>query len=209
MERFNQAIAYLKSKGKVHKQQDIADKIGVSKSYFSDALKNRGGKFSEDFLRRFAKAYAELISEEWLVNGSGRMEIPDPSLRPHFEANAAAGFLDGASSAENGFLIPSLSPLIGEYDFTIGVDGRSMEPEFRSGDIVACKRVRDRVNLPMGKVCVFDTKEGALLKVLKGVRGHTVILHSLNPDYPDLRVEGESILSVGLVVAVIRRGPTF
>ncbi len=38
-ERLNKAIEYLKSNGLIHKQQDIADALGMAKSHLSNALK--------------------------------------------------------------------------------------------------------------------------------------------------------------------------
>ncbi|WP_421021576.1 hypothetical protein, partial [Klebsiella pneumoniae] len=89
------------------------------KQYFSDAKRDRGGKFSEDFLKRFAAAYSDYIDEHWLLTGEGEMAVPDGSLKPHFEAKAAAGFLDGISKGEYSGELKAAVSYLPDYDFSI------------------------------------------------------------------------------------------
>ena len=91
------------------------------------------------------------------------------------------------------------------YDFTIDVKGNSMEPEIKAGDVLACKKVSDRLNIPTGKICVIDTKNGPLVKVVVGVEDGMVRLHSLNPDYRDIEVEPSEVIGIARVVGIIRR----
>ena len=69
-ERLALAIEELKRRGLVHKQQDVADKMGVNKSNLSKALK---GEVSGSFLRRFNSAFGGIFSDEWLASGDGAM----------------------------------------------------------------------------------------------------------------------------------------
>lgn len=202
--RFQQCIDCLKKKGKVHKQQDIADAMGISKSRMSDAIRDRGGKLSIDFLQRFARAYSEYINEEWLLTGEGLMEKPDKSMRPHFDTYASAGFMDGISegktSAEfRNLAIPSLF-----YDFSIDASGDSMLPSIENGDTLLCSISDDRLNPPINKICVIDTCDGALVKQIKKADDEVLTLHSLNPRYPDRRIDTSSINRIAEVVGLIR-----
>lgn len=47
--RLLQAIDYLKDKGQIHKQQDIADKLGKGKSYISEVMANKNGRLTDGF----------------------------------------------------------------------------------------------------------------------------------------------------------------
>ena len=202
--RFQQSIDYLKDNGKIHKQQDIAVAIGVSKSYMSDVMKDRGGKFSEDFLHRFATAYSDYINEDWLLTGEGQMAKPLRELRPHIQAKAAAGFMSGISEGEYGDNMRPMIPGIPDYDFSITAYGKSMEPRIEDNDILACRIVTDSLNPPVGKICVIDSKDGAAVKVIRDVEEDCLVLHSLNPEYRDYRVNFSDLNQIAVVVGSVR-----
>lgn len=202
--RLHQAIDYLKDKGQIHKQQDIADKLGKGKSYLSAVL-SLSSKYSfEGFLRRFAAAYSDYIAESWLLTGEGNMEVPAKTKRPHFDVTAAAGFMDGIA---DGITQASLREVVEgtpRYDFTIDVSGDSMQPQILNRDTLLCRIVADPANPPIGKACVIDTIDGAVVKVIAAATGDTVTLHSFNPDYPDYDIPASSINRVAVVVGFIR-----
>lgn len=92
--RLRQAIDYLKDNGVIHKQQDIADALHISKSGVSQMLKGSGGYSIEQTARRFAHAYPH-ISVDWLLTGEGAMVLPDThTQRPHYNGHVAAGAWD-------------------------------------------------------------------------------------------------------------------
>lgn len=207
LERLRSAIDYLKRVGMVHKQQDIADTLGMTKGRISDALKGMTGKFTDGFLRRFARAYKEHISEAWLLTGQGRMDVPGKDERPHVDSvTAAAGRLDGFSEPVTNPDFHRLADLLPDYDFTIRADGDSMLPEIRSGDLLLCRRL-DRPLHPadLGRIFVVDTADGVLVKRLADVdpSASLVTLRSLNPAYPDIAAPASGLLALARVVAVV------
>ncbi|MBD5302287.1 MAG: LexA family transcriptional regulator [Bacteroides sp.] len=202
--RFKKAIDYLKDNGKIHKQQDIADAIGISKAYMSDVMRDRGGKFSKDFIHRFSMAYSGYISEEWLLTGNGEMIIPDDSLKPHYDAKASAGFMDGLSEGKMPAEFRAIATPMLNYDFSIDTSGNSMMPRIENGDTLLCKISDDRLNPPLGKICVIDTMDGAVVKEITDVGETSLTLHSLNPDYEDYEIELTSINRIAEVVGLLR-----
>lgn len=204
MIRVHQAIDYLKDIGKIHKQQDIADALGMGKARISESLKGKEGKFTDFFVKSFAAAYSDYIDEHWLLTGEGEMAVPDGSLKPHFEAKAAAGFLDGISKGEYSGELKAAVSYLPDYDFSIYAEGDSMMPRIESGDILACRMETDRLNIPLKKICVIDTKNGVLVKVLAAHDDETVTLHSLNPRYPDTAIPADDILNIATVVGIVR-----
>ncbi len=229
LDRLHQAIDYLKDKGKIHKQQDIADKLGIGKSYVSEAIKGKPRQFTKGFLARFASAYSEYINEEWLLTGEGVMaknmtfSIPaetgssylklvhqiiesKSAFKPHIEAKASAGFMDGFSEGDYGRNMRSVIEFFPQYDFTIEVQGDSMLPDYAEGDILACRISTDRINPPIGKVCVIDSKDGPVVKEIKAVNRDSITLHSLNPRYRDYKVDFDNINQIAVVVGSIRPG---
>lgn len=206
--RLQQAIEYLKDNGKIHKQQDIADALGMAKTHLSVAL--RGGKyFTEGFLRRFAKAYSDYINEDWLLTGEGRMEKVDQrSVKIHIpsdKAVVAAGFVGAAiSSVQEGEceMRPVMAPFPW-YDFTITVKGDSMQPMLFSGDVIACEWQNGDIDFKDSKIYVIDTDGGAVVKRVKR-KGDTLICHSDNPDYADFSVSLTENMRIARVVGVVR-----
>lgn len=76
-ERLNEAVNYLKYKGVVRTQQDIASKMGTtgkkpSRGNISSALSGKESVLTDQFIARFCAAFKE-ISYTWLLLGHGEM----------------------------------------------------------------------------------------------------------------------------------------
>ena len=71
-ERLNEAVNYLKYKGVVKTQDDIAVKMGATRPNVSSALNGKEAVLTDNFIARFCKAYKE-ISYTWLLLGLGEM----------------------------------------------------------------------------------------------------------------------------------------
>lgn len=77
------------------------------------------------------------------------------------------------------------SDVKGQYIFALRVKGDSMEPEFHEGDIII---VNPHIDTKSGDfVIVKNEAEEATFKQLKKY-GDTVVLHPLNPKYPDMEI---------------------
>jgi SOS-response transcriptional repressor LexA len=100
--------------------------------------------------------------------------------------------------------------------FALTVDGASMEPEFRHGDIVVARPAigRKRSGLADGAVAVV-LYEGERLATLKIIRFGSLNrsthepmdykLEPLNPLFPPLRLKTKEIAAIRPVVGLIRR----
>lgn len=203
--RFRQSFDYLKDSGVLHKQSDLCDALGVGRSHVSEFYNGKEKYFTEGNVRKFAAAYSDYINCEWLLTGEGEMVVPDKTMRPHFEAKACAGFMYGVAEGEVGTMRPHI-PGMRDYDFTIEAEGDSMMPRIESGDLLVCRKSEDRANPPIGKICVVDGKDGAVVKVIDSVDNEagTVTLHSLNPAYNDYNVPFSDILDIAEVVGLVR-----
>lgn len=80
-ERINQAFKYLKSKGIVHIQKDIAITMKASTSNVSSALSGVETVLTDNFLIRFNKAFNNVFNEEWLITGNGEMLNPQNCIK--------------------------------------------------------------------------------------------------------------------------------
>ena len=157
-------------------------------------------------LTRVADTFPDVLNRDYLLKGEGDVAAPDRTMRPHYEATAAAGFMSGLADPEPGTLRPRI-PDMPSYDFTIDARGESMEPKIKSGDTLLCRLAEDRANPPIGEVCVIDSKDGAVVKVLAAASesGRTLTLHSLNPAYRDYAVDAAEVSHIAVVVALLRK----
>ena len=73
-ERFNAAFEYLKNRGLVHMQRDLAEAIGTTESNISHALKGDEKALTDSLCMRLSRAY-DMISAQWLICGDGEMVI--------------------------------------------------------------------------------------------------------------------------------------
>lgn len=70
--RLKKSIAYLKGEQIITKQQDIAEKMGYNKGSVSQALNNRNGYLTVDFIEKFSEVFN--INKNYILKGFG--EIP-------------------------------------------------------------------------------------------------------------------------------------
>ncbi|WP_242237325.1 XRE family transcriptional regulator [Streptococcus acidominimus] len=116
-------------------------------------------------------------------------------------------FYDSAVSAGTGQYLGEVQketislPIDVDADFVVPVDGRSMEPEYYTGDYVFVKL---SVNLKDGDIGVFDYYGDAYIKQLV-IDEHGAYLHSFNPEYPDMPIDADTDFRIiGEVVSVYR-----
>lgn len=202
--RFLQSIDYLKDNGKARTHEEIAEMSQTSRPNVSSAISGNPRYVTEPFIKRFSRAYSNYINEEWLLTGEGQMEKPGRDKRPHYDAKASAGFMGGISEGKMSAEFRAIATPFMNYDFSIDASGDSMLPRIEDGDSLLCRKLHDRLNPPIGKICVIDTREGAVVKEIKKINEENITLHSLNPVYPDFEVEFDSILGVAEVVGLIR-----
>lgn len=96
------------------------------------------------------------------------------------------------------------SDVKGQFVFALRVKGNSMEPEFYEGDIIV---VNPHIEVKSGDYVVVRNESNgeATFKQLKKYGG-TLILHPLNPKYPDIEFSARSKFKiVGKVVEKKKR----
>lgn len=203
-QRLLKAFDYLRDNGILHTQTQFAEVIGKTQQSLNAAFKDAPKRCTLGLMKAIADAFPDVLNRDYLLTGEGEVAAPDKSLRPHFEAKVSAGFMDGMSEGEAGVMRPPI-PGMPDYDFTIEASGDSMMPRIESGDTLLCRRCDDRLNPPVGKICVIDSIDGAVVKVVAGDDEESVTLHSLNPKYDDYTVELTSINGIAEVVGLVRK----
>lgn len=189
----------------------FANAIGVAQGTLASML-NRGTSPSSKTINAVLDAFPE-VSSDWLLTGSGPMYVTEDTAfdedghpletRPRLPMNVSAGLLSGfadsamLSDCEQIPIVKALPP----YDFTMIVQGNSMEPKFEGGDEIAIRKVHDFIE--WGKAYVLDTREGAVLKRVYDA-GENFRCVSFNSEYHDFEVPKSEVLGVYKVVGLIR-----
>ncbi|WP_165025295.1 XRE family transcriptional regulator [Dysgonomonas sp. ZJ279] len=199
-------------------QTEFSERIGIKQANLSH-IENKGEKISVDIISRIISNFN--INIEWLFTGKGVMsktnidnssqtlrnkEIANEETRPRIPMDAAAGSLTVSSDGitmNNCEQLPVIRAFP-RYDFTIFARGESMDPEYHSGDELACIYIRNTSFIQWGRIHVIDTAQGILVKrIFDG--GDSIICKSDNLDYPDFRIHKSEFYNVALVIGMIRR----
>ncbi len=125
--------------------------------------------------------------------------------RPRIPFDAAAGSLSialGSVSEKDCEQLP-LIPTLPRYDFTIIARGESMEPQYMSGDELACLFIKESSFIQWGRAHVLDTAQGIVVKRIYD-HGTSITCKSNNPNYPDFDIPKEDIYKIALVVGYLR-----
>lgn len=189
-------------------QKKFEEECGLSNGYIN-SLRHAP---SPTKLQGILYAYPE-INRTWLLSGDGDMLaidkpsiIPDNNGIPLIPTNAIGGVLSGVGESFleyecERYIVPQFS----NADFLIRVQGDSMMPKYIPGDIVACKRVTDRIWFQWGKAYIIDTRQGVLIKRIEPSKEEGCIsLHSENEKYKPFDLPAEELNGVAIVIGVIR-----
>lgn len=207
-ERLNEAFNYLRFKGLVKTQKDLAEAIGATAPNVSSALKGDEKFLTDSFIARFSEAFEE-VSSHWLLTGEGEMlrgneaegvvvagrKSEDKiSLVPLLPIAAQGGSLnDFVVSVKENDCERVVSPIRGA-DFAMPVAGDSMAPEYPAGSQIFIKKINERAFIDWGKVYVLDTCNGSVIKrVFPSDNAEKVKCVSINPEYPPFEVSYEDI----------------
>ena len=195
---------------------------GISKNKFykatgmSNGILDKKSGLSMDTVEKFYSTYNE-VDPEWLLTGKGEMvkNADKPSVKktetlndgiPLIPVEAMAGIGNGSVAIkerdiQERYLVPDFV----ESDFMIRVKGPSMEPHFNSGDIIACKIMRDRSFFQWGKVYVIHHREqGTMIKRLFPSDDSMLECKSDNKAFPPFTLEVSQLTNIALVLGVIR-----
>lgn len=182
-----------------------------------NTLSNWYSRNTIDYDKVFLKC--ELLNFEWLLTGQGEMlKEPTPeemNLKPMADAlplvmptaiggygNSAFNFTD--RDVKEYYVIPKFKHK--QVDFMIEVEGSSMYPKYNSGDVVACRIIKDSKFIQWNKAHVVATREqGIIIKRIKpSDNKDTLLMVSDNQSYDPFEVPKEEIEGLAIVVGVVR-----
>ena len=190
--------------------KDFAELLGISAQVLSN-WKNRN---TFDVGIVYTKCLG--INPHWLLTGEGKMlneEEKNSSAQPSEEGiplislEAAAGFGNGAFSVSNEdimgrYVVPDFVGI----DFMLRVKGSSMYPKYSSGDVIACRVIREISFIQWNKVYVIITREQGMLckRIKKAENANQLLIVSDNKDYDPFEIDRSEITGIALVIGTIR-----
>ena len=220
--RYVDVLEHLIATKRVRNQQQFTEEIESDKATVSQ-IKNGKIKIPNNMFANIEKAYGN-ISAEWIKTGIGKMlknkpsvsesnqtDIPlpnnDDSL-PLIPFECMAGFGEDNSGINlnecERYNIPEFKNIGAE--FLVRVGGSSMYPKYSSGDILACKKIHERLFYQWGKVYVIDSSQGQLIKrVFEHENPDMILLVSDNKEkYQPFPIPKSDIRSLSIVLGVVR-----
>jgi len=72
-DRLKKAFEYLRSRGEVHTQADLAERMSASRANVSSAFGGNDRCLTNKFLLRFNNAFGNRFNDDWLLYGEGDM----------------------------------------------------------------------------------------------------------------------------------------
>lgn len=204
----------------------LEQSIGCSNGVISRCI-NKGTDISSQWVSKIIDTYPE-INPTWLLTGKGEMLKPSNSptttnerraekshqhqhteleieTRPRIPMEAAAGSLSVLTQSVDQSQCDQVPVIasIPDYDFTIMVKGDSMVPEFKSGDEIACRLIRESAFIQWGQPYVVDSYNGIVLKRIHD-NGDSIKCTSDNPQYGAFYIPKSEIYRLALVVGLVR-----
>lgn len=197
-ERLNEAYNYLRFKGIISTQKDVARAMNSTQPNVSSALRGEEKVLTDNFLHRFSNAYED-ISSCWLLTGEGSMLTEERNgivQGKHLDEDEYA-----ALRAKGLPLIPEYAeafrggnvgnPIFYDYvasywslpdikaDMIIPVEGDSMSPTYPAGSKLAVRKMSfspdEPFGIPFGEAFAFIAqKDGdAAVSYVKRLRRHS------------------------------------
>lgn len=172
--------------------------VGLSNAYLAN-IKKTGSEIQPDKLKLILEKYPDL--ENYLESNTPSDGAP---LISH---EAAAGFGTAIFAIKDEdimgrYVVPDFTNI----DFMIRVKGSSMYPKYSSGDIVACRIIRESRFIQWNKPYIIATKEQGLLckRLRQSEKKNHILAISDNKDYPPFDIPSNEITGIALIVGTIR-----
>ena len=197
----------------------ILDREGMTQSSLAKQLECKPAKFTEILKGRMLVPTEMMsilcekfgVSADYLLTGAGDVRADkiemgaSTRLIPLLPFSAAAGYLAGGNDAD-----AFRDEAVAFSDFTdrgadcaIRVDGDSMYPRYKSGDVLAIKILKDPKFFQWGRTYCISTTQGCIIKKLfpDPTDENKIICHSENTSaYPDYKITMDDVLAVAIVV---------
>lgn len=211
-ERFQKAYNYLRSRGIIHTQEEVANRMQSTASNVSKAMKGVENVLTDNFLRRFNEAFGSVFNLQWLILGEGDMlKEPDESeqfsmIRYWVDIDATGGGIELFNDRDTKRFIDISIPEFKDCTDAVNLYGDSMSPLYKNGQIIILKQWTESF-IDYGNVYLIITRKGnRMVKYLRqGSDSAHVLCVSENKDYDSFEIDKEDILRLFIVKGAISK----
>lgn len=202
----------------------MSKRLKVSQPFLSN-VENSKKKVSKELYEKMLDAfptYKNQIEKAYLDTQDINFNSVLLKERSNVEKNEYTNFIQiplyGMASAGNGYInqneeielitLPVINGNVKKTNFAAKVNGDSMEPDFKNGDIIVIDTDIDfDIRALNGKEAMVDVGEERYLKKIQFEKGTgDLILISYNPAYPDIKIpnyELDVVKVTGIITMVV------
>lgn len=166
----------------------------------------------EFFSKFFEVSVDDLLFTDLSVKGCVMQKMNEVNREeaiPLVSVEAVAGFGNasfavGEADVKEYYVVPKFK---GQgVDFMIEICGTSMAPTYNSGDIVACRIIRESRFIQWNKAHILATAEQGILckRIRRGCDTRHLLAVSDNENYEPFEVPEDEVLGMALVVGAIK-----
>ena len=224
-ERIKKAYEFLRSKGIVHTQQDVADIMGIKKENISRAFNGNDKYLTPSFITRFNNAFGNIFNADWIIKEEGEMIKEAETIKQNSFISAGdiqegnyfgtlVYDIDGTCGPENrdidftkDNIIGSVNlPGINKSSYIIRANGDSMEPRIYDGNMVVIREIQNWEDIFYGQMYLILLDEYRMIKYIRRYEPdeeNYIILRSENPQYDDIKLHKRKIRKMFIVENIL------
>lgn len=224
-ERIKKAYDFLRSKGIVHTQQDVADIMGVKKENISRAFNGNDKYLTTNFIIRFNNAFGNIFNTDWIIKEEGEMIKGIETVKQNsfisagdikegdysgtlvYDIDATCGIKQRDIFFTQDNVIGSVNlPGINKNSQIIRANGDSMEPRIYDGNMVVIREIHCWEDIFYGQMYLILLDEYRMIKYIRRYEPdeeNYIILRSENPKYDDIKLHKEKIRKMFIVENIL------
>lgn len=187
---FVEQVNKLTDSGKYKNKTKVAEALDITMSYMSRLY---GGIVP---VTEVVETRMKELSKTAFRNESPA-QIENEHRIPYYDITATAGDVDVFTDTQYATDYITM-PQFNDCDIALNVWGDSMEPEYKSGTIIFCKRIADFAVIDFGHAHLIVTAEQNLLKILQpDEKDDSIwILESLNTKYRPFKIPKDKVTNL-------------
>lgn len=196
-------------------QSQIADKLGVKKTYLSDMINGRV-PFNETMDKKINDAFYNSTHEQnsYAIEQESVIEISNSDIREGVYNGTLVYDIDGTCGTSNREIEFAEDRIIGSVDLPeisktakiVTANGDSMEPKIHNGNRVVIRQIFSWEDIFYGQIYLILLDEYRMIKYIRKYEldeENYIILRSENPQYDDIKLHKSKIRKLFIVENIL------
>lgn len=224
-DRLKKAYEFLRSNGKVHTQQDVADIMGVKKENISRAFNGNDKYLTTSFITRFNNAFGNIFNTDWIIKEEGEMlketapinsgsSISQNDIKEGDYSGTLVYDIDATCGTDQRDIFFTQDNIIGSVNLPginkgsqiVRANGDSMEPRIFDGNMVVIREIHSWEDIFYGQMYLILLDEYRMIKYIRRYEPdeeNYIILRSENPQYDDIKLHKGKIRKMFIVENIL------